>query len=310
MPGRKDFVLGIDFGGTKIDVGSAVLDGEIVATDRIETDARNGAAQAVERGLALARSVLARSAADGGSCVGVGVVSPGVVRDDGVLLAPNVPGWGELRLPALVGEALGAAPVAAGNDVNAAALAETRWGALRDAEPGLFVSLGTGIKAAIVIGGRVFTGANGAAGEIGYSLRDAGDGTGFADGRAPLEEFVGGRAIGERAGRLLGEDVSAADAFARDDLPPGFIDETLAELSLHVANLAIAVDPARVAVGGGLMAHGDRILAALRKRLAAAAPFPPEVVAARFPQDGALRGALALALDLVVEQSADAEAVL
>src|SRR4051794_15756957 len=168
MPGRKGFVLGIDFGGTKIDVGSAALGGEMISTDRIETDARNGAAQAVQRGLELARDVVARSAADGGRCVGVGVVSPGIVRANGVLLAPNVPGWGELRLPELVGEAVGVRHVAAGNDVNAAALAEARWGALRDAEPGLFVSLGTGIKAGIVIGGRVFTGANGAAGEIGY----------------------------------------------------------------------------------------------------------------------------------------------
>jgi glucokinase len=74
---------------------------------------------------------------------------------------------------------------------------------------------------------------------------------------------------------------------------------------MHVANLAIALDPQRIALGGGLMAHADTILTALRERIAAAVPFPPDVVAARFIQDGALRGAAALAIDdvAVVEET-------
>ena len=67
-----------------------------------------------------------------------------------------------------------------------------------------------------------------------------------------------------------------------------------------MANLAIALDPQRIAVGGGLMAHADTILPVLRERIAAAVPFPPDVVAARFIRDGALRGAAALAIDDVV----------
>ena len=71
--------------------------------------------------------------------------------------------------------------------------------------------------------------------------------------------------------------------------------QALDELSRHVANLAITLDPRRIAVGGGLSGSNDVILPALRERLAHAVPFPPEVVAARFPDDGALRGAIALA---------------
>jgi glucokinase len=186
-------------------------------------------------------------------------------------------------------------PVA--NDVNAAALAESRWGALADARVGVFLSLGTGVKAGLVIGGEVFEGAHGAAGEIGYSLRDPADGAGFAAGRAPLEEFAGGRALGLRASALAGIPLTAAEAFSHPDVPSGFVQEWLAELTMHVANLAIALDPERIAVGGGLLAHAETILPALRERLAAAVPFPPEVVPARFLQDGALRGAAALAID-------------
>jgi glucokinase len=300
-----DFVLAIDFGGTKIAVGTAALDGSLIASERIDTDAANGAPQAVERALELARELERRIAErTGGRCLAVGAVSPGIVREEGVALAPNVPGWGELPLPSLLRDAIGTSAVAVGNDVNAAALAEARWGALAGADPGLLISLGTGIKAGIVIGGRVFTGANGAAGEIGYSLRDAADAIGFAHGHAPLEEFVGGRAIGERAGRALGTDMTAADAFSRGDLPAGFIDDTLSELALHVVNLAIALDPARIAVGGGLMAHAGAILPVLRARVAEGVPFAPDVVPAAFLHDGALRGAAALALEVAVSSGA------
>ena len=70
----------------------------------------------------------------------------------------------------------------------------------------------------------------------------------------------------------------------------------LDELSMHVANLAIALDPERIAVGGGLVRSADVLLPALADRLAHAVPFPPELVPARFDQDAALLGAVALAL--------------
>lgn len=300
----EDFVVAIDFGGTKIAVGTAALGGSLIRCERIGTEAAQGAEQAVQRAVRLARELRDATADEsGGACVAAAAVSPGIVLDDAVLLAPNVPGWGELALPSLLRAGLELDMVAVGNDVNAAALAEAYWGSLRGADPALFVSLGTGIAAGIVIGGRIVAGAHGAAGEIGYSLRHPQDGPAFADGHAPLEEFVGGRAIGERAGRALGADLTAAEALARPDLPAGFFEETLAELSMQLANVAIALDPERIAVGGGLMAHGAVILPALRERMREAVPFPPEVVWAAFPDDGALRGAVALALDLTGDRS-------
>jgi glucokinase len=290
------FVVALDFGGTKIDIGTARLDGELIASERIETLAGQGALQAVERALDTARALAERTPGD---CVGAAVVSPGIVSEDGVLLTPNLPGWDRLQLPALLRDGLGLSSVPVANDVNAAALAEARWGALSGTDVGVLVSLGTGVKAGLVIGGRVFEGAHGAAGEIGYSLRDAADGAAFSAGHAPLEEFVGGRALGERASALVGAPLSAADAFSHPGVPATFLNEWLAELTMNLSNLAIAVDPERIAVGGGLMSHAETILPALRERLGAAVPFPPEVVPARFTQDGALRGAAALAIDAV-----------
>ena len=87
------------------------------------------------------------------------------------LLAPNVPGWDGLSLPAALREGLSIDCLELGNDVKAAALAEARWGRLRGADPALLVLLGTGVAAGIVVGGEVVTGAHGAAGEFGYNLR-------------------------------------------------------------------------------------------------------------------------------------------
>ena len=292
-------MLGVDFGGTKIALGTAALDGRGLRSHRIETEAENGAAQAVDRALTSACRLISDTAeAVGGRCAAVGAVSPGIVGTDGVALAPNVPGWEELALPSLLREGLEIERAEVGTDVKAAALAEARWGRLRHADPGVLVSLGTGIAAGIVIGGEVLAGANGAAGEIGYSLRGPADEVGVADGRAPLEEYAGGRAIGERASSLLGSTLTAADAFAYSDpRARSLVNETLAELGVAVANLAIALDPERIALAGGLMASGEVVMTAVSRRLSFAVPFPPELVSARFLYDGALRGAIALALD-------------
>lgn len=300
----RDFVIAIDFGGTKTAVAAAGLDGVLLEQVRIQTEAARGGEQAVQRALAEARALAARTAEGGaGRCLAAAAVCPGIVREDRVDLAPNVPGMDRLALPQLLREGLGLDLVAVGNDVKAAAQAELRWGSLRGADPAVLLSVGTGLAAAIAIGGRVVGGAHGAAGEIGYNLRGVADEAGAADGRAPLEEFVSGRAIGERGSRLLGGSLSAADVFAHTDIRARFlVDETLAELAVHVANIAILIDPARIAVGGGLMSSGHLVLAALGSRMRFAHPYAPEIVPARFIHDAPLRGAIALAIDRVSQE--------
>ena len=297
----QDFVVALDFGGTKIDVAIADIHGYLMGQRRLDTIAQQGAEQAIDRALAAALDLMGQAATmTGGRCLAAGVVSPGIILADRVLLAPNVPGWEQLALLERVRAGLGLSHVLAGNDVKAAAAAEVRWGSLRGADPAIFVSLGTGIAAALVIGGQVFSGAHNASGEIGYNLRGIASITGkvgVAQGQAPLEEAVGGRAIGERGSRILQREVSAAEVFvSTDERVCVMVDEILAELAVHIANIAIFIDPVRIAVGGGLMSAGDHILSVLNEYLHNAVPFPPEVVPARFVQDAALHGAIALAL--------------
>jgi glucokinase len=300
---RVDFVLAIDFGGTKIAIGCATRDGELVVQRRLATLANRGATQAVERALA-AGVELARDLADHGRgrLIGVGVVSPGVVLADRILLAPNVPGWECLSLPSLVSERVPGVPVATRNDARAAGLAELRWGNLRGIGTGLYVNVGTGVSAALVIEGRVVAGSHQAAGEIGYARPEQA----AREGVVLLEDLVGGRHLARRASRAAGRPLSPASVFSSTDPSVReLVGQTIDELGRHLANFATLIDPERIVVGGGLMSHPDRILPRLRHWLDEVAPFPPEVMPAAFVADAALRGAVAIAIDAATEATAD-----
>jgi glucokinase len=287
-----EFVLGIDFGGTKVALATASATGEPVNRMRLATRAADGAKEVVRRVLDAAHDHVAGTP---GRLAAAGVSTFGVIREGRVRLAPNVPGWEDLPLPALLKDGLGAPAIRVDNDVNAAAVAELRWGRLQGTDVGLYVNLGTGTGAAIVIGGKVVPGTHGAAGEIGYLLREPGE-PGYTDGRAPLEEYTSGGGLAARGSALLGERVTAEELFARGDEPAvkALLDDAAAAVGMAVANLTIFLDPERVVVGGGM---AKVFLPALRAAIARATPFPPPVDAARFVDDAALIGALALGVE-------------
>ena len=282
-------VLGIDFGGTKVALATATTSGERLRATRIETRAADGAKEVLRRTVDAANALVAETP---GRLVAAGVSTFGVVRDGRVRLAPNVPGWEDLPLPVMLRDGLGVSAVEIDNDVNAAAAAELHWGGLAGTGLGLYVNLGTGTGAALIVGGQVVPGTHGAAGEIGYFVRTPGE-PGYAEGHAPLEEYTSGSGLAARGSTLLGEQIAAADLFARRHEPAigALLDEAAAVIGMAVANLATFVDPERVVVGGGM---ATAMLPALRTAIAGAAPFPPPVAAARFIDDAALIGAIAL----------------
>jgi glucokinase len=185
-------------------------------------------------------------------------------------------------------------------DVKAAALAEVRWGALAGCDPAIYLNLGTGLASAIVAGGNVITGAHGAAGEIGYNVREPADVGKAPAERITLEDVVSGKALVAIADTEFGSQTSVAELFDRAGTEPAaarIVEAFTRELAQHVVNLAIAVDPARIAVGGGLARSWAIIAPRLRAALDAAVPFPPDLVLAQFPFDAPLIGALALGVE-------------
>jgi glucokinase len=330
-------VLGIDFGGTKIATAVCDLAGNKLASAVVDSLPEYGARASFDHGVRAARELLETQAA-GVRLAAVGVATFGIPFDDRVELAPAIDGWANLALGRELRQAFPGVPIRMATDAKAAAQAEVRWGSLAGFDPAIYLNLGTGLAAAIVTGGQVLAGSQGAAGEIGYSLREPGD-VGRADGlRIPLEDMVSGQALQRRAGlhgaslegaslqgaslqgasvpaaglnaprtepaSTGGQRLTAAEVFARaaadaelNDLITDFVDE----LAFHLVNLAIAVNPARIAVGGGMTRSWDRIEPRLTEALRAGVPYPPDLVLARFPHDAPLLGAVALAVDAATQ---------
>lgn len=298
--GQRGFLLAIDFGGTKIAMSTTTEAGQRLHEAEIPTLAHQGAQTVMRRMFDAARALIATTAADvGGELLAAAAVTPGIVEPDGIRLAPNNPGWDRLALHDELCKGFAIQCVGVETDVKAAALAEARCGALAGVECGLYVNLGTGLAAAAVVGGKVLRGAHGAAGEIGYQLCGVPGEAVFADGGAPLEDFVSGRAIGERVSALLGRSVTTREAFAmRESVPQvnALLDDTLHCLGVHIVNLVLMLDPSRIVIGGG-MARIAGIADDLRSLLKRAVPYPPEVVIAAFGHGAALQGAIVAAGD-------------
>ena len=293
-------VLALDMGGTKLIAGIGHADGEITRMIVVPTPSDDGASAVLDRALEMARDCWVAERDAGGECGAVGVSTMGLTRDSHVELAPNVRGWEALRIREAVEAAFPEHPVIIGNDVKVATRAEMTWGALRDVQDGLYLNLGTGIAAGIVVDGRLLEGAHEAAGEVGYTL--AGDGFEQRDmareGVAPFEGFFGGGGV---ARRLTGTELpgTVAEIVAREQTDPGaqaFLRELWTGIAVLSANLCSALDPSVLVIGGGYVRSPSGLLARVQEILERAVPFPPKLLTARFGADASLRGAVAIAL--------------
>jgi glucokinase len=289
-------ILGMDFGGTKIAAAVCDLDGIRLGATTTASAADGGAQASLERGIAAAQALLA-DVAPGRPLVALGACTFGIPGEDRIDLAPNIAGWSDLALGHELRRAFGGVEIRLATDVKAAAQAEAEWGALAGCDPGIYLNLGTGLAVAIVANGAVLHGRHGAAGEIGYNLRNLSDVGVALEDRLPLEEFVSGKALAQHAVRLGGSsgDVEGLFGFASADPEAAkVLADFLDELAFHLVNLTIAIDPVRIVVGGGMVRSWQQLQPRLRAALDAAVPFPPELVVADFPFDAPLMGALAL----------------
>jgi glucokinase len=288
-------VLGIDFGGTKVALAVGDLDGNRLGTITIPAAAESGAAASLAGAIEAAQRLLVR-VAPGRELAGVGVSTFGIPGPDGVALAPAIDGWADLALHDELGAVFAGVPIRIATDVKAAAEVEAAHGALAGCDPAVYLNLGTGLAAAIVAGGTVISGRNGASGEIGYNLRSLADVGRRLDDRTPLEATVSGGALLAAAARVAPDISGGAAFFGRTAADPALAEvlgDFLTELSFHLVNLAVAVDPQRIAVGGGMVRSWDQIAPRLRAALDAAVPYPPELVIAAYPFDAPLIGARA-----------------
>jgi glucokinase len=293
----SDPVLAIDIGGTKLAAALVTAAGGLIDQRRSETKAEEGAEQALANALELGRDV---AAANGqAQPQAVGLSTNGLTDENGVALAPAVPGWEHLRIPSALRQAFPGAPTAILNDVKAATLAELRWGGLHGIKEGLYVNLGTGVAAGIVSHGELVQGAHGAAGEIAYLAPSLEAASRRQPDQALLEERIGGRGVATWASAELGRATSMQALLAAEASTPehAVAERLLDEICFWIANLTVVLDPEVVVLGGGIMRTDRGLARRAEAAIARISPFPTPVRRASFGPESSLLGAGAIALE-------------
>jgi len=298
-------LLGIEIGGTKLQLALGDAAGGIQRRFRFAVDRDRGAAGIREHIAATLAEVRAgvRLAA-----LGVGFGGPVDWRSGRICCSHHVSGWSDFPLGDWLRE-LSGVPVAVDNDANVAGLGEARAGAGRGQDPVLYVTLGSGVGGGLVCGGAIYHGAPPGEVEIGHVRLDRAGSTvesrcsGWAVDRRIREwiterpECLLARLAGPQTGgeaRHLGAALAAGDADARR-----ILDETAADLAFGLSHAVHLLHPAVVVLGGGLALVGEP----LRAAVAAALPGflmeafrpGPAVVLAALAEDAVPVGALLLA---------------
>lgn len=275
--------VGVDIGGTKILAGVVDDEGNVLSTVRKPTP-RNDAAACADVIVAAVAEVRAEY-----DIVGVGLGVAGLIdaHRSAVLFAPNLD-WSDLPLQALVEPRVGA-PVVVENDGNAAAWGEFCFGAGRDADDMVMITVGTGIGGGIVLNGALRRGAIGVAGEIGH-MNAIPDGYPCGCGRFGCwEQYASGNALVRQARQLATERRSEASLLLSlgDGTPEGVQGKHISQaaasgdpvaiaafalvgnwLGRGMSDLAAVLDPELFVIGGGVSEAGDVLLSPAREVLA------------------------------------------
>lgn len=274
--------IGVDVGGTKIDVGLVDHLGRILEEAQESTD-QSGPLGPVEQIVRLIREVTWARTVDLSDLAGVGIGVPGMPdTGNGGVWAPNVRGWTDFPLARHLTERLGV-PVVVENDGRTAALGECWCGAGRGARSVALIVVGTGIGGGAVVDGELIRGRHGVAGAFGWFVipgvgprrPDLGD----------LESLAAGPVIGEQARKLAAagdspsmleiagsvDKITGRTAFAAaagDPAARRLVRKWAEHLAMGIANLVVVLDPDVIIIGGGVAANFAQFEPDLRDALA------------------------------------------
>lgn len=295
--GSPPLAVGVDVGGTKISAGLVDSNGHIYGRVKLPTDTSQP--EMTLRSIAATiNATLDATGVELAQLTGIGLGVPGKVDpEQGIaLLAVNL-GWHNVPVKRWLEEQFGIS-CAVENDVSAACLGEGLYGAGRGIANMLYLSLGTGIAARVLIEGRLYRGTNGMAGELGHAIfvphgprcNCGADGclealaAGPALVRLAREKLATGQAsllrdLPDYQSTLTAEQICEA-ATRGDDLAWQTLNEIAAHLGYAIHLLAMAFDPECIILGGGMAQEGP-LIAAIRvavARLAEQSPIFREIL--------------------------------
>ncbi len=310
MAPEAGYVVGADIGGTSLRLALAGMNGKVLAKWNVSTAGIRDphvVVRLIEEGVdeLLQQNLLSRSLLRGAAAGAPGVTNV----DEGVVIATSyLMGWHNVPLRALLEARLGV-PAAVENDVNTAAIAESQIGAGQGIRDFVFLAVGTGIGAGIVLNGRLFHGMNWSAGEIGYLLVPGTSVKPVERGEpGALESIVGGEGIRAQWESLWREDLTPLpknlvatqifdQALAGDSLAQMVLNNSAQTLAYAIYDLAVVLNCPLFVLGGSVGMHPalwkttEEILAQRDKRV------QPKLVRSTLGPDAQVNGAICLAIE-------------
>lgn len=319
-------VVGVDMGVTHLTVVVADMAARVLADREVPWSINAGPTACLAEVQRLVRTLLQELQAtpEQVRAYGVGVPGPVDQAEGAVRTPPVMPGaWDGYPIRRELEQAWGR-PVALDNDANLGALGEWAYGAGRGIDPLLYIKVGSGIGAGLVLNGEVYHGATGSAGEIGHTTIVEDGPLCSCGNRGCLEALAGGRAIAQQARALVqaGHSTQLALMAAPEALTAREValaarrGDLAAQRILHragryigvaLASLINLLNPALVVLGGGVAQTGDLLLAPIReevqRRSLPALAQAARITAAVLGRHATAMGAVAQAIALAAEQA-------
>lgn len=292
--------------------GLVAADGAVLHRETRPTPRAAGGRAVLDALLETVVELGQKAAADGHRVRAIGVVVPGIIdAETGTVVAENLAWSGTPVRAELIAAVGNDVPIVLAHDVRAGGYAELRQGALAGTTNSLFLPLGTGIAAAMVVDGRLVSG-DGYAGELGHTRFIQGDTAELcACGQWGCLETVASaaalaRRYAARSGRIVDGSREVLELLAAgDEIAAEVWRDALTVLVDALVLYTTLVAPTRIAIGGGLVGAGETLLQPLRDGVHARLTFQrePEIVAAVLGEEAGCLGAALYAWDRIEEQS-------
>lgn len=322
---NHDWVIGVDLGGTKIEIGLISPENRVAARVRIPTNPGLGPQSVVER-IAKEVGTLSAHRPPGTRIAALGLCSPGPVDNAaGTLLdPPNLAGLHYAPLAQMLSDKLGI-PAQIDHDAKAACLGEYYYGAGRGERSMTYIIAGTGVGSATVLNGQMLRGQNNTAGEVGHVPLDRNGDICSCGSRGCFETFIAGPWLARhylgkvQAAQVLpppgAAELSAVDvvnlALSGDLLACQVMEEAGAALGAAVATLAMVLDVDLFVVGGSVVKAGDLLLEPARravpKHCYRSVGCAVRIVATEIGEDGHLLGCAWLARHALEQANRESE---
>lgn len=271
----KEYIFGVDIGGTTIKLGLFKIEGKLLEKWEIETRKEDKGKYILKDIVETLENKLNEKNISKDSVLGIGMGVPGPVKADGTVLRCVNLGWEVFNIVEVVSKLI-KLPIKAGNDANVAALGEIWQGGGKGYKNAVMVTLGTGVGGGIVIDGKIISGSNGAGGEIGH-IKVSDNDTEYCGcgNKGCLEQYASATGIVNLANKALRttkiesklkefEYLSAKDIFdsakAGDELSLILVEDFSNNLGKALANISCVIDPEIFVIGGGVSKNGDVLI--------------------------------------------------